>query len=175
MQRKRRVSLELARPARAYWLIVIVLLAVDQLTKVFIRTNYHPGETLVLIPNVLEIVRVGNEGAAFGMFPGGQVVFMITSIIFLIAIAIVWRRYHPASLPVVVGLALVSTGAAGNLIDRAFIGTVTDFIYFKPIDFPVFNVADACITIGVILLMICVLFAPEKPTEKPTETPSGEA
>lgn len=161
MQRKRRDPIAFARPAGAYWLIAIILLIIDQVTKWLVRANYEPGETSVVIPGVFEFVRVGNEGAAFGMLPGRQIVFILTSIAFLVGVAFVWYRYRPKAWPVVTGLALVSTGAVGNLIDRVLIGSVTDFIYFKPIDFPVFNVADICITVGVIILVLCVFFAPE--------------
>jgi ABC-type branched-subunit amino acid transport system permease subunit len=114
MQRKRRNPLEVARPARAYWIIALVLLVVDQFTKWLVRSHYQPGQTTVLIPGVFEFVRVGNEGAAFGMLPGRQIVFIFTSIAFLVGI-------------VVGGLASVSGALYGALFIQ-FVPNIADQI-----------------------------------------------
>ena len=117
---------------------------------------------VVLIPSVLRLTFVQNTGAAFGLFPGRQPVFMATSLFVLFVIAAYWRRVRPRQWPVVVALALVTAGATGNLIDRAFIGQVTDFFEFTFVDFPVFNIADMCIILGVGILMVWVLFGPDE-------------
>jgi signal peptidase II len=106
-------------------------------------------------------------GAAFGLFPGRQPVFIVTSIVVLIVIAVYWLRARPTEWPVVVALAMVTAGALGNLIDRAIIGQVTDFFEFGFIDFPVFNVADIAIVGGVGVLAAWILFGPGEPESSP--------
>jgi signal peptidase II len=112
-------------------------------------------------------------GAAFGMFPGYQPLFIATSLIVLVVVAAYWRRTHPAEWPVVVALGLVSGGAVGNLIDRAMLGKVTDFFDVAIIDFPVFNIADSAIFVGVGMLVFWLLFGPQESGE--VESPALEA
>ena len=119
------------------------------------------GRSVGLIPHVIRLTLVRNSGAAFGLFPGRQPVFVITSLLMLLAIAIYWRRARPTQWPVVIALAMIASGALGNLVDRAIVGQVTDFMEFAFIDFPVFNFADIGIVGGVGVLMIWILFGPE--------------
>jgi len=118
-------------------------------------------ESARFVPHLLNLTYVRNEGAAFGLFPGRQPVFMATSLMVLFVIAAFWRRTHPTQWPVVIALGLVTAGAVGNLIDRLILGYVTDFFEFSFFEFPVFNVADTCIVIGVAMLMVWILFGPE--------------
>jgi signal peptidase II len=130
------------------------------------------NQTLTLLPGVLKLTFVRNSGAAFGLFPGRQPVFVLTSLAVLFVIAAYWRRARPVQRPVVIALALIASGALGNLIDRAFIGHVTDFFEFAFVDFPVFNVADMAIVAGVGVLMVWILFGP--PEQAPAEV-QGDA
>jgi signal peptidase II len=118
-----------------------------------------------LIPHVLNLTYVRNEGAAFGLFPGRQPIFIVTSCLVLFVIAAFWRRSRPVQWPVVVALGLVTAGAVGNLIDRLVLGYVTDYFEFGFVEFPVFNVADSCIVIGVAILMFWILFGPEESSD----------
>ncbi|NTW27767.1 MAG: signal peptidase II [Coriobacteriia bacterium] len=161
MQRNRRIPLGLGHPGRVFIVTALSILAVDQAAKAVVRATLSSGKSIVIIPDVFDLTYVRNVGAAFGMFPGQQPLFMLMSVVFLIAIGVYWYRARPSEWPIVVALALVASGAAGNLIDRAFIGQVTDFFYFKLIDFPVFNVADMALVVGVGLLMIWILFGPQ--------------
>jgi signal peptidase II len=77
-------------------------------------------------------------------------------------IAAYWRRARPVQWPVVIALAMIASGALGNLLDRAVIGHVTDFFEFGFVSFPVFNVADMAIVGGVGVLMVWILFGPEQ-------------
>jgi signal peptidase II len=153
-------------------------LVVDQITKFVVRGNVIEGHSSPFVPGLLNLTYVRNVGAAFGLFPGRQPVFIATSCFILFVIAAYWRRAKPHEWPVVVALAMVSTGALGNLIDRAMIGQVTDFFEFAFIEFPVFNVADMAILGGVFLLAIWLLFAPQEALEQPAEAlvqPSEES
>lgn len=161
MQSSRGASLRLARPALTYWVLALGVLAVDQFTKWLVRDSIALGEIRPFLGDFLVLTYVRNTGAAFGVFAGGRVFFIVTGIIVLAFVAAYWRRSRPKAWPIVVALALVTSGALGNMIDRAATGRVTDFLYAKFIDFPVFNVADMAISIGVVILMAWLLFAPE--------------
>lgn len=137
----------------------------DLIVSRFAEPLFRPTESLPLIGESLRLTHVRNMGAAFGMFPGYQPLFIATSLIVLVVVAAYWRRAHPAEWPVVVALGLVSGGAVGNLIDRALLGKVTDFFDVAIIDFPVFNIADTAIFVGVGMLVFWLLFGPQGAVE----------
>jgi signal peptidase II len=164
VQGSRRDPLDLAHPGRVFAIIAILILVVDQITKALVRSHFVQGQAIIILPHVLHLTYVHNEGAAFGLFPGGQPFFIATSLLVLAAIVGFWLKTRPREWPVVVALAMVTAGALGNLIDRAVIGQVTDFFEFAFIDFPVFNVADMGIVGGVGVLAAWILFAPAPET-----------
>jgi len=136
--------------------IIILVLALDQMTKFLIRANFIVGETLPMIPDILHLTYVRNTGAAFSMFRNMPVVtvgFPILMVILCLAASVYFYRRKeriPAAL-----CALISAGGMGNLIDRLMLGYVTDMIYFRV--FPVFNVADIAVTVGCVLLALWIL------------------
>lgn len=141
-------------------ILAIFLIAMDQLTKYIIVKTMHIGDTISVIGDILEITSHRNYGAAWGMLQNQMTFFYIITIIVLIAIAFFYYKeagYNPI---MQLGLTLIFAGAIGNFIDRLFRGNVVDFIDTKIInyDFPIFNVADACLTIGVIVLLYEMLF-----------------
>lgn len=160
MQGSRGISLNLRNPGRVFAAVAIAVLAIDQVSKALVRATVAPDASVPLIDGVFELTYVRNMGAAFGLFPGRQPVFMLVSVAVVCAIAVYWRRARPTEWPVAISLGLILGGAVGNLIDRAAIGKVTDFFYLSLIDFPVFNVADAAIVVGVGVLMLWLLFGP---------------
>jgi signal peptidase II len=113
-----------------------------------------------LLDGIFHLTYVKNVGAAFGLLPGYQPIFIATSCVVLIVIGAYWRRARPKSWPIVIALGLIAGGAVGNLIDRAVLGRVTDIFDFTLIDFPVFNIADTAIVVGVGILIAWLLFAP---------------
>lgn len=141
-------------------LVVIALVGLDQLTKLWARTQFAGGDSLVIIPNVFRFIYHENTGAVWGIL-SNQTFFL--SIVTVIAIAaMLWfyvkmpkTKYYR---PLLWILLFIASGAIGNLIDRVFFGYVTDFIYFELIDFPVFNVADCYVTVSVIVLAILSIF-----------------
>lgn len=140
----------------------IILLAViaDQITKYQAVAHLKGKESFVLIKGVLEFSYLENAGAAFGSFQGMRIPLILVTLV--IIGVLIWklyrlpqnRRYVPIRL---VGIFLIS-GAVGNLIDRVKNRYVVDFIYFVPIDFPKFNVADCYVTLSVIALILLLLF-----------------
>ena len=141
-------------------LIGIILVFLDQYTKFLAVTYLRPKGSVTLIPGVLELRYLENRGAAFGMLQNRQWVFVVFAIVCILACVWIGLRLavsnrHTASR---VCLAILAAGAAGNLIDRISRGFVIDFIYFSLIHFPVFNVADICVSLSTAALVILVLF-----------------
>jgi len=123
----------------------------DQATKHLVTSTFVPGESLPLIPSVLHLTYIQNTGAAFGLFKGQQVLFIGLSILVITwVVRELLRHPAPPVLPMW-GCALILGGAAGNLIDRSRLGYVIDFIDVRV--WPVFNLGDSAITIGVVLLL----------------------
>ena len=128
------------------------MLAADQLTKALVASRFLPGESVPLIPKVLQLTYVQNTGAAFGLFKGQQLVFVAVSV--AVVAWILWefrRQQGMASRLNLWAAGLVLGGAVGNLIDRLRLGYVVDFIDVRV--WPVFNIGDSAITIGVTLLI----------------------
>ena len=137
-----------------FWGLFGLMLAVDQAVKAWVRGNLRLEESRAWWPNVFELRRTYNEGIAFGMLRGKGV--LLTPVAIVIAGGAVWYVYnHPKeSRWNHAAFGLLAAGAMGNLYDRLVMKQVTDMFWFRLIDFPVFNVADACITVATIMLMI---------------------
>jgi signal peptidase II len=135
-----------------YVAIFVLMLAIDQATKAWARAEFRPSERLALWPNVFELTLTYNEGIAFGLFKGAGVLF--APIALLIAVGSGWYSWrHPKEGRLVhFSLAMLAAGAIGNLVDRIWLGRVTDMFYIAAIEFPVFNWADTCITVAAVLL-----------------------
>lgn len=152
-------------------IIIILLVAADQLTKFLIWAPLPVDGTVSVIPGVLNFSKVENAGASFGMLQGAQVFFIVMTVIVLIAAGYFMIRFrHKQSRFFRIVIAVVFAGALGNLIDRIAFGYVRDFIDFRLFDFWkwVFNIADASLVIGAILLCIYLLFfvKDKKPSEQ---------
>lgn len=144
-------------------IIIVLLVAADQLTKFLLWPTLatYPDGSMPVIPDVLHFSYVKNTGASFGMLPGMQVFFIVMTIIVLVAAVYIMIRYRDKhSRFIKVLIAVLFSGALGNLIDRIAFGYVRDFIDFRLFDFWkwVFNIADAALVIGAILLGIYILF-----------------
>jgi len=142
-----------ARWALAGVVVVLVLLA-DQGTKALVRSSIAPGEQRdVLGP--LSFVNVHNRGVAFGFLGGGGPLVLVVTLVALALLLGYFSRH--AERPLLwLPTGLVLGGALGNLIDRIHQGFVTDFIHFP--HWPAFNVADICITTGVVALVLVLEF-----------------
>ena len=141
-----------------------LILALDQGTKIWAARSLI-NRPLVLIPGVLELTYLENHGAVWGLMQGWRIVFLVATFLFLGFL--IWfyskKRREMAVLTRII-LALLFSGAVGNLIDRALLGYVRDMIYFRLINFPVFNVADSAITIAAALLIIETFFVKGRAT-----------
>lgn len=137
---------------------VIVL---DQITKALVRNALGTGESRPLIPGVLDLTHVENTGAAFGLlnsvdFPYKGVVMLIIAGLALVAIALYGTQLGFHERLARFGLALILGGAFGNLLDRIMHGHVVDFVdvYWNDVHFWAFNVADAAISVGAVLVLL---------------------
>jgi len=133
------------------WFVVAVTVGGDQLAKHVVRASLDPTQSIPVIPSVLHLTYVQNTGAAFGIFQGytGAFVLVSVGVAAWVFMELLHTRTHPW--PSELGLALILSGAIGNLIDRLRFGYVVDFIDLRV--WPVFNLADSAITIGVALLL----------------------
>lgn len=136
------------------------LILFDQLTKLTAVENLKGQKPFVIIDGVFQLEYLENRGAAFGIFQGKQIIFILS--VFLISAAVIWFFSRVPMelrfLPLQVCGVLVFAGAWGNCIDRLSHGYVIDFFYFILIDFPIFNVADIYVTVAAFLLVILLLF-----------------
>ena len=134
------------------WLIGGLTLGLDQLTKFLIVTSFSPGQSLPLLGPLVHLTYVQNTGAAFGLFKGQQLAFIGLSIAVVLWIGREFLTKTPMPADMMWGCAFVLGGALGNLIDRVRLGYVIDFIDLRV--WPVFNMADSAISIGVALLIL---------------------
>ncbi|MDT0679746.1 signal peptidase II [Staphylococcus chromogenes] len=143
--------------------IIIVILLADQLTKWLIVAQMTIGESFTVIPNFLAITSHRNDGAAWGILSGHMPFFYIITIVILIALIYFYIKEAKGQFLMQFAISLLIAGALGNFIDRVLNGEVVDFIdtTIFGYDFPIFNIADSSLTIGVIMLIIVLIFTPQ--------------
>lgn len=145
-----------------YLLISLAVALADQGLKFFIVNHLQLGEVRQIVPGLLSFNYIRNDGAAWNILPGQMVFFYLIS---LLAIAICLYYLFEAKYQNVcfdLGLSLVLGGIVGNFIDRLHLKYVIDMLQLDFINFNIFNLADAAITIGVILIFIYLVFGEEK-------------
>ena len=136
-----------------------LLIAMDLITKTAARRALSGGP-IELIPGVFELQYLENHGAAFGILQNQRVFFILITAVFLAA-AVFFYVNLPADrrfLPLRVITVFIAAGAVGNFVDRMVFSYVRDFLYFKLIDFPIFNVADIYVTCGAVAFFIFTVF-----------------
>ena len=143
-----------------FFLAALLVLATDQLSKLWIRPNLTLGQTLFEV-GFFRIIHISNTGAAFGLFPGQSFALSIVTIVgaalLLIFVLVIHRWFPPLdNMLSKVALGLILGGALGNLIDRLNLGYVVDFIDFRV--WPIFNIADSAVVVGVIIFAYSLRF-----------------
>lgn len=135
-------------------------IALDQWTKALAMRFLKAQPAIPVIKDILELDYVENRGAAFGMLQGKRIYFLLLTVVvfFLFTWLILKLPPEKKYQKLHIALSFILAGAVGNAIDRGMRGYVVDFIYFKPIDFPVFNVADIFITVTTLWLAVLLLF-----------------
>jgi len=146
----------LSRRSRAWLLVLLVMLAVvaiDQLVKRAVKHSIVPGEERRLLPGI-ELVNTHNRGVAFGFLPGSHLgVTILIGLALLVLIA--YFALHSEERLIWLPTGMLLGGALGNIIDRVRDGSVTDFIKL-PLGWPPFNLADASITLGIVILFLVI-------------------
>ena len=137
-----------------------ILTAIDQWTKYLAFHTLNNAEPITVVDGVFEFKYLENRGAAWGIFQNQTMVFVIISVLAAIVIISLYIKLPNTkrSAPIRVLLVFLLSGAVGNLIDRVSRGYVIDFLYFKLIDFPIFNVADCYVTVSTIVLAFLLIF-----------------
>ena len=153
--------------------IAALVIIIDQLTKLWIMTNFALHEQQNVIPGLFDLVYVTNTGAAFGFLAGSknllrQVFFVGVAIVALVVIVYAYGHLKKQGKIFVYALGLIGGGAIGNLIDRLRFGSVVDFLdfYLGSYHWPAFNAADSAITVGVGLFLLGTLLQHLKETEE---------
>lgn len=138
------------------YLTAVIVLLIDQIVKLLIKTNMSLNEEISIIPNFFSIQYLKNTGAAFSILENQTILLAITSIICISVIIYYLKKEENLTTTMYLSFGLVLGGILGNLIDRIVYQGVIDFLSFQIFNynFPVFNIADIGITIGVLLLII---------------------
>lgn len=142
-----------------YLIISIFILAADMLTKYLVQQTMKPYESIPVLKNVFHITYVQNTGAAFSILRGKTLFFTIVSCAVILAILFILMKYPIKSKIFKIVMAIILGGAVGNLIDRLRYGYVVDFLDLRI--WPVFNIADCAIVVGVLVLVYLITFHPE--------------
>ena len=144
--------------------IAAAIVVMDQATKAMVKARLPLHDSVTVIPGFFDLTHVRNTGAAFGMLNNMQFAYKPAVMVVVALVALGAVASYALTLPQTqriarYGLALILGGAAGNLIDRATLGYVVDFVdvYWRGVHFWAFNVADSAITVGVVLMLLDVL------------------
>lgn len=143
------------------WLIAIAVFLFDQLAKKYISKSLSLGQSIPVIKNIFHLTLVHNTGVAFGLFKNRQAFFIIiTSVVILYIALVLFLNRKQNSLSSRIAFGLILGGAGGNLLDRLRLGFIVDFFDFRI--WPVFNIADSAITIGIFILAVDFIMRPKQ-------------
>lgn len=148
-----------------YILLILVLIAADQASKIAVQQMLSGKPSLPIIPGIFHLTYVENRGAAFGLMVGKQIFFAVVAALVIIAglICIYKKSYGKL---VNISISMVIAGAVGNLIDRLKLGYVVDFLDFRIVWNYVFNVADVFVIVGTFLLCVSMIASDVKESRK---------
>ena len=157
-----------------YWLwgtaifaIAGAVILLDRVTKLVVLRYMVPAQSFPIIDNIFHLTYVRNSGAAFGLLPGMQPLFFVTTGVVIGFILLYWLHVRPTDPLLVIGLGLELGGAIGNLIDRMAWGSVIDFLDFR--FWPVFNFADCSVFIGLFVLLLAAVRQSRRDAERREE------
>lgn len=145
-----------------FLIICAALVGCDILTKYLITSNMSVGETIPIIDGVFHLTYVKNTGAAFSILTGQRLFLILLPLIIVVALVFYIIVKKPKSKLLVLSFSMIIAGGISNLIDRISLGYVIDFLDFRIINFPVFNFADICVTLGAGLFIGLLLLSKEE-------------
>lgn len=144
-------------------ILAMAVVVIDQWSKYYVQTHMSLGMSIPLIPSVFHLTYILNPGAAFGILENQRTFFVIVGLLMIGAVVYLYPRI-PANMRLLrLGTGLMMGGAAGNVIDRIQTGHVVDFFDFRI--WPIFNIADIAIVVGVSCIIYTLLFIAEKKDE----------
>lgn len=141
-----------------YYIIAMILIGLDQLSKYLTVQEIALGEVVSLVPNVLSLTYIRNSGAAWSILEDQMIFFYVITIVVVGALIYFLHTEGKKSPIASTGIAFIMGGAIGNFIDRLHLKYVIDMIRLEFINFPIFNVADMALTIGVIILIGYIVY-----------------
>lgn len=144
-----------------YALISLLMIAADIVTKVLTVENMPLGSSIPLWDGVFHLTHIRNTGAAFSILSGQRFFLIALPLIVVLAVIAYVIIKKPKNKILLLSLSMIVSGGIGNLIDRIRFGYVVDFLDFRLINFPVFNVADIWVTLGAAVFIALLLFSKE--------------
>ncbi len=141
-----------------FYLLSILLILADQISKYYTLKMLKPIGTLEIIKGVFSLTYVENRGAAFGILQNARWIFIAATAIAIVCLIVYKCKYKPKGIIINTALLFILSGAVGNMIDRIWRGFVVDMLEVTFITYPVFNFADCLVVIGAILLAIYIIF-----------------
>jgi signal peptidase II len=151
--------------------VVIIAIAADQGSKFLVERSMALGQSISVLGDFFRLTFIRNAGGAFGIFLGGGWFYLAASVVAIVLIFLYLARVSSAQILPRISLAMILGGALGNLVDRVRSGEVTDFLDFGVgrLRWPVFNLADAFVTVGVIFFLLTMLRGREGGSGHPQE------
>ncbi len=143
-------------------LAAVGAIGLDQIVKYWAYTSLRTGEIVQILGDILILQYSENTGAAFGMFQDMTTMLSIFTTLLIVVLLVLLFMKKITNTLAVWSIAMIVAGGIGNLIDRIFRGFVVDYIYFTPINFPIFNLADTFVVVGEILLVFYIFFIHDK-------------
>ena len=143
-----------------FYLPIVCFLLLDQFVKYLVRTNMELGQSIPIISGIFHLTYIENPGAALGILANRRLLFLLLTIIIVGIMFYLYFQLRQKKSLTAFSLGLVISGALGNFIDRFFRGTVTDLFDLRI--WPIFNIADICICVGLALLCYLLLFKGEE-------------
>ncbi|HLR62191.1 MAG TPA: signal peptidase II [Lentibacillus sp.] len=147
-----------------YYILALLVLAIDQLSKWIVVNTMEIGEQITVIGNFFYLTSHRNSGAAWGILQGQMGFFYVITVIVVIGLIYFMQKHARESKTLAIALSLILGGAIGNFIDRLFRKEVVDFLDFNIFgyDYPIFNIADSALVAGVILVIIITIIDERK-------------
>lgn len=149
----------MGRNLKTIYLISVLFLIADQFMKIFISSKIILNQNFILIKNLLSINLVHNTGAAFSILSGNRIFLILIGILAIVGISFYIKKIDYLSDTNMLTYSLLIGGILGNLVDRIIYGYVIDYISFNffGYNFPVFNIADICIVISIVLIIVSII------------------
>ncbi|OYQ68199.1 signal peptidase II [Aerococcus sp. 1KP-2016] len=145
-----------------YYILIAIIVGIDQFVKNWTVANLNLLEAKEVIPGLLSLFYLQNDGAAWGIFSGQMWLFYLITLVVVGVLFYMLHKEGKDSRLLSIGLSFMIGGALGNFIDRLHLSYVVDMFKLDFINFPIFNVADVALTIGVIIMLIYMLVTPEE-------------